>query len=237
MYKQKKIIAIIPARSGSKGMIDKNISLLDGKPLMAHSIISAIESNIFDEIYVSTDSELYSSIGEAYGASVPFLRPHSLSKDSSQAYEYIIHALENYRDKFNKEFDYFVVLQPTSPLRQPCHIIESIKLAIDNHLNSVVSVVKASHIPQLTNKLDDTLSMEGFYINSKNSSNRQDYGTYYTLNGAIYIMKTDKFMECRNYYIENSKAYIMEKIFSVDIDDELDFEYAQFIINKLKDHN
>lgn len=235
MYQGKKIIAIIPARSGSKGLPNKNIKELNGIPLLAHSIICAKESGIIDEVFVSSDSQVYKEIAEKYGANVPFLRPENISEDNSQAYDYIIHTINSFKANCNLEFDYFIVLQPTSPIRKPGHIIDVAKLLIEQNIDSVVSVCKADHIPQLYNHLPDNLSMYKFYTGDKKSFNRQDYGLYYRLNGSIYAMKVNEFIKHKSYYIENSRAYIMDKEFSIDIDEEIDFYIAQKLFEYIKE--
>lgn len=233
MYQGKKIIAIIPARSGSKGLPNKNIKKLNGIPLIAYSIECAKSCEFIDEVFVSTDSQEYANIALKYGASVPFLRPENISNDKSQAYDYVSHCIESYVVKFGYEFDYFIVLQPTSPIRKVYHIMDVVKMLIDQKLDSVVSVCKADHIPQIFNHLPENESMYMFYKDDKNSFNRQDFGEYYKLNGSIYAMKVSEFIKHKSYYIENSKAYIMDKKFSIDIDDELDF----FMAEKLLDLN
>ena len=230
MYKGKRIIAIIPARSGSKGIKNKNIRTLNGIPLIAHSSICAKRSEIIDEIFLSTDSEEYAEIAKLYGANVPFLRPINISTDRSQAYDYVINALTTYKDQYDKIFDYFIVLQPTSPIRRPEHITDVVKMLVDNNIDSVVSVCEADHIPQIYNHLPENMSMDGFYKEDNNSFNRQDFGKYYRLNGSIYAMNTCEFLKTKSYYIQNSRAYIMDKKYSIDIDDELDLYFAEKIL-------
>ncbi|MDZ7543894.1 CMP-N-acetlyneuraminic acid synthetase, partial [Clostridium perfringens] len=127
------------ARSGSKGLIDKNIKLLNGKPLIAYTIEAAIESEVCTDIIVSTDSLEYAEIAKKYRAEVPFLRPKELSADNSATEDVIIFTLNKLKD-MNKIYDYFLVLQPTSPLRLSSDIRDSIRMLIDEDLNSIVSV-------------------------------------------------------------------------------------------------
>ncbi len=230
MYKGKNFLAIIPARSGSKGVIDKNIKLLDGKPLMQYSIDAAIKTNVFDEIFVSTDSERYAKIAKKCGASVPFLRPAVIASDESNANEYIIHAISEY-EKMGKTFDYFVLLQPTSPLRTSYDIIGCINLLLNENLDSVVSVCEAEHSPFVYNVLPENNSLYKFVL-EENNKNRQEVGNYYRVNGAVYTMRCNKFIEIKNFYNENSKAYIMKQEQSVDIDTELDFRFTEFLMRK-----
>lgn len=233
MYQDKKIIAIIPARMGSKGIKDKNIKHFAGIPLLAHSVEVAKKSDIFDEIFVSTDSPVYGDIAKQYGAQVPFYRPQNLSQDSSQAYDYVEHTIQTYKNMLNQTFDYFVVLQPTSPIRLKSHIEDVISLLVDEGRDAVVSVCEADHIPQIYNHLPEDGCLYNFYTEDKTSFNRQDFGKYYKLNGSIYAMKVSAFLQHRSYYIQNSKAYLMEKEFSMDIDSELDFMLAERMVEIL----
>ena len=144
MFQNKSFLAIIPARSGSKGVKDKNIKPLMHKPLMAYTIEACIHAHIFDEIVVSTDSIQYAKIAREYGASVPFLRPDKLAQDKTAASDVIIHVL-NEMSRLGKEFDYFMLLQPTSPLRNERHIIKSADILLKQGADSVVSICKAEH--------------------------------------------------------------------------------------------
>ncbi len=228
MYSQKRFLAIIPARSGSKGLKDKNIRMLNGKPMIAYTIESAIESNIFDDIVVSTDSEIYADIAIKYGADVPFLRPDYLSSDEATTNDVIEHTIREL-EKLGKIYDYFMILQPTSPLRTIEDIIGAVKLLFEKNANSVVSVCETEHSPLYMNVLDETLSMDNF-LSQNVKSRRQELPKYYRLNGAIYLCKLDYFLEYKNLYKEKSYAYIMENKRSIDIDDELDFLIAETLM-------
>lgn len=232
MYNGKKILAIIPARSGSKGIVNKNIKDINGKPLLAYSIEAALQSKIFDCIIVSTDSEIYAQISRNFGAEVPFLRPESLSGDTISNMDVIKHTILQLKES-GRCFDYFVVLQPTSPLRDENDILGAVSLLFDKKANSVVSVCKAEHSPLWTNTLDESLSMDCF-VSTNNNKRRQDLPTFYRLNGAIYICEVDYFEKYGDYYKENSFAYIMNLKKSVDIDTDLDFMFAELIL-KSKD--
>ncbi len=230
MYKDKTLLAIIPARSGSKGVTDKNIKELCGAPLLSYSIKQAHESKVVDYIYLSTDSKKYAETGKRFGAQVPFLRPESISTDKSLADEFIIHAIDSIMLD-GKSFDYFIVLQPTSPMRKAEDIEKAFKMAVDNALDSVVSVCAAEHPIQYYNTLNNDLSMNNFIPKVQN---RQDYKKYYRVNGALYICTTKQYKENRSFYGENSKAYIMDSNSSIDIDTEFDFKLAELLINEHK---
>lgn len=223
-----RILAIIPARSGSKGLKDKNIKILNGKPLIAYTIEATMKSEIFNDIVVSTDSQKYADIAVNCGASVPFIRSKNLSMDNSSTNDVIEETLNKLK-RLGKEYDNFMLLQPTSPLRDESDIIGAFDLFTQKDANSVVSMCECEHSPVLSRQLEDGNCLDGF-LSNLNKSRRQDLGTYYRLNGAIYISKVDYFFKYRDLYKENSYAYIMDKEKSIDIDDIFDFKLAEFLM-------
>lgn len=220
-------IAIIPARSGSKGLKDKNIKELCDKPLIAYSIEAALESKMFYTVMVSTDSEKYAEISRHYGAEVPFLRSAETSGDSAGSWDVVREVLNEYR-KLGKAFDNVMLLQPTSPLRTSEDIINAFSLKEKKKANAIVSVCEMDHSPLWSNTLPDSLSMENF-SRSKDLP-RQQLETYYRVNGTIYLIDTDCVYNDKRIYENNCYAYIMPKERSVDIDTELDFIIAETII-------
>lgn len=224
-------LAIIPARSGSKGLKDKNIKLLNGKPLMAYSIEEAIKSKVFEKIIVSTDSQAYAEIAKEYGAEVPFLRPSHLAEDATATNDVIADLLERL-SALGQVFKYFMILQPTSPLRTSDDIINAVKLMNDKNANAVVSLCEVDHSPLYTGKVPEDLRIDGF-IKKDISSRRQELPQYFRINGAIYLAKADYFMEYCDLYRDRCYAYVMDKKRSIDIDDEFDFKMAEFILKML----
>ena len=225
------VLAIIPARSGSKGLKDKNIKILNGKPMIAYTIEAAIKSNVFEDIMISTDSEKYSQIAKKYGATIPFLRDKRLATDESTTIEVVEDVLIKLKEN-GKEYEKFMILQPTSPLRDEIDIKKAFDLLNKKNANSVVSMCECEHSPLWTKQLNEsTLDLDGFLSNVGNSG-RQKLKKYYRLNGAIYVLKTDYFLKHKNFYKEKSYAYIMDKRKSIDIVDLYDFEYAEFIMNQ-----
>ncbi len=225
----KKVLAIITARSGSKGLVDKNIKLLLNKPLMAYSIESAKDSGLFDYIAVSTDSQKYADIAAQYGAQVPFLRSAELSLDDSKTVDVIIDLIDKL-EKMGKSYDSFVLLQPTSPLRAVSDIKNAYNLFIKKDANSVVGVCEAEHSPRWMNTLKGDLSLQNFLV--EKDTNRQQLEKFYRINGAIYIAKVDYYKQNRDFFGRKSFAYIMDKKNSIDIDDKFDFELAEFFMSK-----
>lgn len=234
MYRGKNILAIIPARSGSKGLVNKNIKILKGKHLIGYTIEAANNSNIFDNIIVSTDSKEYADISMSYGAEVPFLREKDLAGDEVSTNYVIVDLLKKLK-KLGKEYDSFMVLQPTSPLRDENDIINAFELFVQKNANSVVSMCECEYSPLLSRRLDVNGCLDGF-LSGINKLRRQDLKSYYRLNGAIYLSKVEYFLKYKDFYKKDCYAYIMNKEKSVDIDDDLDFKFAEFLlsINQMK---
>ena len=223
-------IAIIPARSGSKGLKDKNIKELCEKPLIAYSIEAALKSGCFDEVMVSTDSEKYAKIARQYGASVPFLRSETTSSDTASSWDMVDEVLEGYR-QLGREFDTFCLLQPTSPLRTAKDIREAYKLYEEKASFAVVSVCEAEHSPLWCGHLPETQEFDNF-IDVDSMKQRQAGGKFYRLNGAIYIVNIEKFKTDRFLYQKGSYAYIMCQDQSVDIDTDIDFQFAELLMKR-----
>lgn len=226
-------IAVIPARSGSKGLKDKNIKELNGKPLMAYSIEAALKSKKYDVVHVSTDSERYADIARKCGADVPFLRSAELASDKATTWDTIRFVLKEYKRR-GQEFDTVTVLQPTSPLRTSEDIIGVFRLFEDKEANMISSVCEMDHSPLWSNTLPEDLSMKDFEDEKLAFLPRQSLPTYYRENGAIYLLKTAHLFEAENIYKEKCYAYIMEKNHSIDIDDEFDFIMAETIMKNNK---
>ncbi len=223
-------IAIIPARSGSKGLPDKNIMILNDKPLLAYSIDSAIKSECFCEVMVSTDSEKYAEIAKECGASVPFLRSANTASDTASSWDMIDEVLDGYK-KIGKEFDTFCLLQPTSPLRTAEDIIGAYKMFEEHASFAVVSVCEAEHSPLWCGHLPPNMELAGF-ISENSTKQRQQGEKYYRLNGAIYIVDCKKYKNDKYLYQKGSFAFIMPQSKSIDIDNEIDFELARIILSR-----
>jgi CMP-N,N'-diacetyllegionaminic acid synthase len=226
-----KNLAIIPARSGSKGLQHKNIKKFAGIPLLAHTIIAAQKSKIFDEIMVSTDSSEYKYIAMSYGAKVPFLRSSKNSQDNSSTWNSVKEVLIKYK-RSGVTFDNIFLLQPTSPLRDFIHIQSAFNLFIEKKADFVASVCELDHSPLLQNVLLNDLSLHQFIKANDVNLPRQSLQKYYRLNGAIYIITYNHLFSDTYLYNNNSFAYIMSKEKSIDIDDEIDFLIAEFLMNR-----
>lgn len=223
-------LAVIPARSGSKGLPGKNIKPLAGKPLLSYTVLAAKESGLFEEIYLSTDSAEYAQIGVEYGASVPFMRSAVLSGDTAGSWAVVRDALRKY-GAAGREFDTVALLQPTSPLRTVRDIVGAYQLFASKNAEAVVALCETNHSPLLCNHLPIDGSLEGF-LNPNANGPRQEYGGFYRINGAIYIARTPFIENTVNLYQAGCYGYVMPKERSVDIDDEIDFFIAQALIHR-----
>ena len=227
-------LSIIPARSGSKRLPDKNIKLLCGKPLLAWSIESALDSQYIDEVVVSTDSSVYADVAKSYGANVPFLRPESLSSDTTTTFDVLEHCIRFYKESLGKTYDYVVLLQPTSPLRQAWHIDEACEKILTKGVSSLISVCKCEHSPLWSNTLPDDENMSDFIPKAVREIRSQDLPQYYRLNGTIFIAKTKSLLAAKSFLTPDTIAYKMDNLYSSDIDSALDFEFAAFLASHIE---
>ena len=223
-------IAIIPARGGSKRLPGKNIKLLGDKPLIAWTIEAAIGSNVFDHVFVSTDSEEIASISREYGAEVPFLRPTKLAIDTATTNDVVTHLVDWYEIESSNKVSTITILQPTSPLRNATHINEAFAEMAAKDAKAVISVCELEHPIQFCNQLGSNKSMAGF-IKQEDMKRTQDLSPTYRLNGAIYIFDRDYVGRMQDLYSEGTFAYIMDSRYSIDIDTHYDFELANHLIN------
>lgn len=219
-------IAIIPARGGSKRLPGKNTKLLGDKPLIAWTIEAAIESNVFDHVFVSTDSQEIADISKQYGAEVPFLRPEELASDTATTNDVITHLVDWFESEFNQTTSLIAVLQPTSPFRNAKHIIEAIEEMNDKSAKAIISVCQLEHPIHFCNQLGSDGSMADF-INLENMKRTQDLKPTYRLNGALYIFDRDYVGRMQDIYSNGTYAYIMSSKLSIDIDTEEDFDLAK----------
>lgn len=223
-------LVVIPARGGSKGVPGKNIKLLNKKPLIHYTIEAA--RKVFEDqyIYVSTDSVEIKSIAEQTGLIVPFLRPEHLATDTTNSRDVLLHAIEQFTLKHNQEPDVIILLQPTSPFRNETHITEALAL-FNANLDMVVSVKETNANPYYVLFEEDS---KGFLEKSKkgNFTRRQDCPKVWEYNGAIYLINNESLK--KNSFNDFTRVikYKMNANDSIDIDDELDFNMAAFLMQK-----
>ncbi len=226
-----KILGFIPARSGSKGVKNKNIKPIKGIPLLEFSVFSAIESKkkgYLDEVLVSTDSPKYLDLLSHYDITEEYLRPSELSTDKSATIDSVIHALNWYKLKKNKTFDAVMILQPTSPFRTPEHISNAIQLLKNNRNCTCVASIKqlGDNHPRRIKRLDKNGKLIDFFSNykEKEPSRRQDFlPKAYVRNGAIYLTKTKQIVDKKLIRGNHIIGLEMPESNSINIDDHFDF--------------
>ncbi len=225
------MIAIIPARGGSKGLPGKNIKELNGLPLIAYTVQAAKTAGI-GPVYVTTDDEAIAQVAQRYGAQVPFLRPGYLASDTASAIDVYLHAVEFLSEKGGCPIEKFMVLLPTTPFRGAGHIQEAYQLFVEEQADTLVSVTKADTPPSwyLYQDKNSRIHSCGFGLADGFVSNRQMDGGYYIPNGAVYILDYQLLKQGRTYYSDNTIAYVMGRRDSVDIDTADDFDYAEYLM-------
>ena len=226
------MIAIIPARCGSKGLPGKNIKDLLGKPVIAYTIEEALKSKYIDEVIISTDSQEIEDVAISLGAKSHFLRPKELALDDSKAIDNYIYTVNRLNNDFDYSVDSFVVLQPTSPLRIVQDIDEAIKLFKEKKADSVVSYTEEHHPITWHKYIDNNGKFENIF--EEKLLNRQDIRSSYFSNGAVMVFKYD-LLKINKYFSDNSYAYIMPRRRSVDIDTLEDFRYIEFLLRYKND--
>ena len=236
MFNGKRILAIIPARGGSKGLPGKNIRNLAGKPLVSWAIDAAKVSKYIDTTTVNTDSVEIAEIARRYGALVPFLRPTKLATDSASSYDVIIHAL-SWHVKQKEIFDLVMLLQPTSPLRTAYDIDLAIELFFEKKAQAIVSVCPCDHHPWWANTLPANGNMGEFLRPEILQTNRQGLPPHYRLNGAIYLADINFLRNNGSFFGPATYALTMSKEHSVDIDDIIDFQLAELFLDSSREPN
>ena len=224
MYKGKSFLAIIPARGGSKGLPGKNIKELCGKPLIVWSIESGLKSKYIDEVVVSTDYQTTADIAKEYGASVPFLRPGYLANDTATSFDAVKHTIDFYKDKLGKEFDYIVLLEPTSPLRTTKDINMAIKLLLSSSAKSIIGVCKTEQQnPVFLVYMDQNQRISGYENKDMRILRRQNIKSVYFFEGSIYISDIKTYLSKQTFYHEDTIGFEFPKYKSLEIDDMDDF--------------
>lgn len=229
-----KVLGLIPARGGSKGVKGKNIASLGGKPLIQYTIEAVNESECLSDCIVSTDSDSIADVARSLGASVPFMRPSELAGDRSRAQDAALHAIEQYDPEGN--FDYVLLLQPTAPFRTGEDIDKAIRMAEDHAVTSLVSFAEAeTHHPYYMYYVDSAV---GDIVRVKPACQyevgtpRQEFPRAVYRNGAIYLTRIDYLKASYSFVSEDVVAYIMPPERSVNIDTQEDLAYAEFLLAK-----
>lgn len=224
MINGKRVIAIIPARGGSKGLPGKNIKELCGKPLIAWSIEAGLASKYIDELMVTTDSEEIAGIAREFGASVPFIRPTELASDTATSFDTVKHAIDFYQNELNKTFEYIVLLEPTSPLRESGDVdgmIEKI-ISVEDQFDAIVSLGEVHLHPSIMKKTVEN-KIEPFCKELIMATRRQDNAIAYFPYGVAYIVKSKTFFEEKSFYPCRTTHKIIKRYQCYEIDDIYDF--------------
>ena len=238
MINGKSVIGIVPARAGSKGLPRKNIAPLCGKPLIAWSIEAGLRSQYIDLVIVSTDSNKIAGISAEYGASVPFIRPAELATDETPTIDVVIHALEYLNNQRKQRFDYTVLLEPTSPLRDEADIDRAIKQLVDNvGASSLVGISRTeAQNPEFLVCLSENNFLRGFDQSEIKPVRRQEIKDVYFLEGSIYVSDTKTLIARRTFCHQETLGCIFPKWKSLEVDDIDDLIMVEALMLHKKFH-
>ncbi|MFD0590674.1 cytidylyltransferase domain-containing protein [Paenibacillus sp. GCM10027627] len=224
MINGKRVLAVIPARGGSKGVPGKNIRELAGKPLIAWTIEEAHKSKYIDYVAVSSDDQAIMDISRKWGAEVPFTRPSHLAQDDTPGISPILHAIHELPG-----YDYVVCLQPTSPMRITEDIDRCVEMMLSCSAPSAVSVTEPDKSPYWMFTIDNGFRMQPI-MGTTGATRRQDLPNVYALNGAVYVAEVNGLLQSATFLTEETAGYIMPKERSLDIDTMLDFQICEYLL-------
>jgi CMP-N-acetylneuraminic acid synthetase len=230
------VVGLICARGGSKTIPQKNITMVADKPLIVWTILAAQQSQRLSQVLVSTDDPQIAAIAQDAGADVPFLRPAELSRDDTPGIDPVIHAAHWLAEQRGDYPDYFMVLQPTSPLRTAADIDAAIELAQQQQADAVVSVTPTHHHPYWTKRIAEDGTLANFLPLERDYVRRQELPPAYALNGAIYLVRRDVLLEQRTYYTPRTYAYVMPAERSLDVDSVWDLTLARCVLEERHHH-
>ena len=233
MYKNKKILAVIPARGGSKGIPSKNIIEVGGKPLIQYTIDCAKHSKYIDRAVISTDSEEIKKVSIECGGDVPFIRPKELALDTSKTIDCIVHAVNTLKE-MGETYDYVMIIQNTVPLRKAWHVDESIEKLIDSNERSLVSITEVEQHPILMRTINEDGTVKNL-LPMSSTMRRQDFPKFYKVDGAIAIQKIDEEFNLNTSINDGKLAYVMDEKYSTDIDSYIDIKVIEYYLEKEKE--
>ncbi len=231
-----KVLGLITARGGSKGLPGKNIKPMLGKPLLAYTIDAAKNSGMLDRVILSTDDQKIADVAKEYGCEVPFLRPAEFATDTASHMEVVLHAVNWLKEKEDYQPDYVMILQPTSPMRQPKHIKECVELILKTGADSVFSVAK---LPEEYSQYKAMLIDKDGYLRLttgepiyKRVARRQEVVPNYYSAGLVYLFKTSLLFDPKNpnFYGDKVVPYIVEEKYAVDINTPQEWAKAEAIM-------
>ena len=232
MIENKKILAIIPARGGSKGIPRKNVKAISGKPMIQYTIEAAKECLYIDKVVVSTEDEEIADISMRAGAIVPFSRPEELATDEAKTIDVVMHAVEFYERKAER-FDIIVLLQPTSPLRNAEDITKALEYFMRNEQRSLVTVSEVSESPILMRNFNKENKLEKI-LEEDSDVRRQDMKKFYRINGAIYINKASE-LNANTSFNDNEMGFVLTQEHGIDVDEPQDLVVAEYYLSQACD--
>ena len=231
MILERKVLALIPARGGSKGIKGKNIIDVCGKPLIAYSIEAGLKSTYVDAVVVTTDSEEIAETAKKWGADIPFLRPAEYASDTAKSIDAVLHAVRALKEQ-GREYDILVLLQPTQPLRTAEDIDRALESFMEHKSQGLVSVCEVEEHPILMRTIGADGCLENV-LSCKSTVRRQDMPTYYKVNGCIYINAVAELSE-ETSFNDNPIPYVMVRERSMDIDSYEDLERLRRVLGEKK---
>tara|TARA_Y100000310_G_scaffold273723_1_gene289382 strand:- start:6 stop:722 length:717 start_codon:yes stop_codon:yes gene_type:complete len=223
------ILGIIPARGGSKGLPGKNIKSLNGKPLIAYTIEAANHSEYINKLVLSTDDLEIAQVCSNQGVEIPFMRPAELATDTALAIDTYIYTFNRLKNEFDYQADIIVILQPTSPLRTTEDIDNAIKIFLDKQADSVISVCELEHPIERARIIDENGKIGNYNKGEVVVKNRADYRKVFSPNGTVSVVSPKLILE-KKFYSKNTYSYIMPRERSIDIDNQFDFDIAEFLV-------
>ena len=228
----KKVLWLVTARSGSKSIIDKNIKLLGGHPLLGFRVKCGLSTTCTSDLWISTDSVPYANIAIKYGAIVPFIRPEALSGDTIMSADVILHAMEHAKS-INADYEYIGLLEPTSPFISPKDLDLAIsKLDSNRDAEGIVAVRESRPNKIFTQEEDVFLDKIASNLDVLNRFDRQAFKREITPSGGFYISRWDNFLSSKTFYTKKTLGYEVDEIAGIEIDEPLDWSFAEFIIEK-----
>lgn len=232
--KYKKILWLITARKGSKSIPNKNIKNLCGNPLIKYIIESALNSDVSKDVWVSTDSKEYADIGLKYNAKVPFIRPSYLATDNASSFDVVLHAME-YANKIGLKYDYIGLLEPTNPFIKSVHLENALFLLENTKFASSIVATRETRINKIFIQEDSKyLKTLAKRISNLRRLGRQNFKKQITPSGGLYISKWNDFLRNKTFYTQKTLSFQVDSITGLEIDEQIDWEFAEFIMKKIK---
>ena len=225
MINDHSVLGVILARGGSKGLPRKNVRDLAGKPLIAWTIEAGHESEYLDRLILSSDDEEIMEVAEEYGCEVPFRRPAELAQDDTPSMDALLHAMDQV-----PEYDYVVLLQPTSPLRTSEDINATIKKCRESGAPACVTVTETEKPPEWMYTMNERERLEPVMKSDEMVTRRQEASTTYVISGAVYVAWTDWLRETRDFVTDRTRAHLMPEARSADVDTALDLAWCEFLL-------